>query len=277
MISVPVRLQQRLIGAINLFFHAAVSLNSDEIEMLDTLASHLASAWESWRVAALEREAVVAEERSLIARELHDSIAQSLSFLKIQVQLLRAGVQKNQLTQVQTALDELDAGLRESVSDVRELLLYFRTRTNSLNIEQALQETLRKFEHQTHLPTHFQVHGKGLPLPPDVQVQVLHIIQEALSNVRKHAQATQVHLDVFKGESWRFQVRDDGVGFDADDTPGEMHVGLRIMRERALCIGAQVTITAQQPKGATVTLNLSPYPVATPEAPLAKERQDLPT
>jgi two-component system, NarL family, nitrate/nitrite sensor histidine kinase NarX len=134
-VSVPVRLQQRLIGEIDLFFRGDIALNADETELLDALASHLASALEGLRAAALEREAAVGEERALIARELHDSIAQSLAFLKIQVQLLRSAVQKSQAEQVQGTLDELDVGLRESINDVRELLVHFRTRTNTDDIQ----------------------------------------------------------------------------------------------------------------------------------------------
>lgn len=264
LVSVPIRLQQRLIGEIDLFFRSTVTLRSDEVELLDALASHLASALEGLRAAALEREAAVGEERALLARELHDSIAQSLAFLKIQVQLLRSASQKEKPEQVQTALDELDTGLRESINDVRELLVHFRTRTNTDDIEQALQETLQKFKHQTGLPTLLQVRGEGLPLPADVQVQVLHVVQEALSNVRKHAGATHVSLDVVKGEQWRFAVRDNGIGFVARANHGESHVGMKIMRERAARIGAEVHIDSEVGTGTVVTLTLPAHPVSSP-------------
>ena len=260
-VSVPIRLQQRLLGEFNLFFRSAVVLSADETELLDALASHLASALESLRAAALAREAAVAEERALLARELHDSIAQSLVFLKIQLQLLRIASQKGQTLQMNQALDELDTGLRESIGDVRELLVHFRTRTNTDDIEQALQETLQKFQHQTGLPANLNVHGDGLPLPPDVQVQVLHVLQEALSNVRKHAGATKVDLEVVKGAHWRFMVRDDGVGFDASLGHGQSHVGMKIMRERAGGIGAQVEIISRPGQGTTATLTLPTHPV----------------
>ncbi len=259
-VSVPVRLQQRLIGEIDLFFRAPPQLSADEVELLDALASHLASALEGLRAAALEREAAVGEERALLARELHDSIAQSLAFLKIQVQLLRNASQKAQADQVQLALDELDAGLRESIGDVRELLVHFRTRTNTDDIENALQETLQKFKQQTGLPTLLEIKGTGLPLPADVQVQVLHVVQEALSNVRKHAQATHVNLEVIKGPEWCFVVRDNGHGFAMDEVHGESHVGMKIMHERALRIGATVAFSSQLDHGSTVTLTLPAHP-----------------
>ncbi|MDO9149484.1 MAG: type IV pili methyl-accepting chemotaxis transducer N-terminal domain-containing protein [Hydrogenophaga sp.] len=264
LVSVPVRLQQRLIGEIDLFFRSDVQINADETELLDALASHLASALEGLRAAALEREAAVGEERALLARELHDSIAQSLAFLKIQAGLLRSAVQKQQPEKVNTTLDELDAGLKESINDVRELLVHFRTRTNTDDIEAALQETLQKFQHQTGLPTRLQLEGEGLPLPPDVQVQVLHVLQESLSNVRKHAGASHVSLDVHKGARWRFVVRDNGSGFDTGQQRSENHVGMKIMRERAERIGASVELVSSPGQGTTMTLTLPPYPVSAP-------------
>jgi len=261
LVSVPVRLQQRLIGEIDLFFRSEVQLNADETELLDALASHLASALEGLRAAALEREAAVSEERALLARELHDSIAQSLAFLKIQTGLLRSAVHRQQPENVDSTLDELDAGLKESINDVRELLVHFRTRTNTGDIESALQETLQKFQHQTGLPTRLQIEGEGLPLPADVQVQVLHVVQEALSNVRKHAGASHVSLDVHKGLQWRLVVRDNGQGFDTTLQHRETHVGTKIMRERAERIGASVQIQSVPGQGSSVTLTLPTNPV----------------
>lgn len=261
LISVPIRLQQRVIGEIDLFFRSAATLRPEEVELLDALASHLASALEGLRAAALDREAAVGEERALLARELHDSIAQSLAFLKIQVQLMRSATQKGHAEQVNTALNELDDGLKESINDVRELLVHFRTRTNTEDIEAALHETLQKFRHQTGLVARLQTEGDGLPLPSDVQVQVLHVVQEALSNVRKHAGAKAVTLRVHKGLRWRFSIHDDGVGFDAETPKGENHVGIKIMSERAARIGAVVEVESESGAGSVVTLTLPQHPV----------------
>jgi two-component system nitrate/nitrite sensor histidine kinase NarX len=271
-VSVPIRLQQRLLGEVDLFYRSEVALSADETALLDALASHLASALEGLRAEALEREAVMGDERALLARELHDSIAQSLAFLKIQVQLLRTAVQREQPDKVRNILDELDTGVRESIGDVRELLVHFRTRTNTEDVEQALQETLQKFEHQTGLPTRLEVHGQGLPLPADVQVQVLHVVQEALSNARKHAGASRVVLEVIKGPGWCLRVRDNGIGFDPAQDCGESHVGLKIMQERAARINATVAVDSAPGRGTTVSLTLPAHPVArgTPEAATAE-------
>jgi two-component system nitrate/nitrite sensor histidine kinase NarX len=100
------------------------------------------------------------------------------------------------------------------------------------------------------------VDGEGLAPPPDVQVQVLHVVQEALSNVRKHADARHVTVVVEAGPSWSVTVQDDGSGFDAGAGTGEMHVGLRIMRERAARIGASVDVQSTPGEGTRVRLAL---------------------
>ena len=255
-IGVPVRLQERTVGEFSLFYRNATTLAEDDRALLEALASHLAGAIEGLRAGALEREAAVADERSLLARELHDSIAQSLAFLKIQAGLLRTALKRQDAAQVELTLGELDAGVHESLSEVRELLVHFRTRTNSEDIAPALQTTLQKFEHQTGLATHLSIEGDGLPLAADVQVQVLHVVQEALSNVRKHAQARAVWLQVQQQPRWRVEVRDDGRGFAQGQVAlDETHVGLRIMRERAERIGAMVEVVSSG-SGTCVVLTL---------------------
>jgi two-component system, NarL family, nitrate/nitrite sensor histidine kinase NarX len=256
-IGVPLRLHDRMVGEIDLFYRHEVTLGDDERALLEALASHLAGAIEALRAEALHREAAVAEERGLLARELHDSIAQSLAFLKIQAGLLRQALARQDAAQVERTLGELDAGVHESLADVRELLLHFRTRTNAEDIVPALRSTLHKFELQTGLTTHLTVDGDGLPLDPDVQVQVLHVVQEALSNVRKHAGARAVWVEVQQAPHWRVEVRDDGRGLpDEAEAADETHVGLRIMRERAQRIGADVALHSVPGAGTSVVLSL---------------------
>lgn len=263
LVNIPVRLHERLMGEVDLFFHARTEPSAAERSLLEALASHLAGAMENLRLNALDMEAAVSQERHLLARELHDSIAQSLAFLKIQVQLMRDALAAGDAQEMAKVLEEIDAGVRESYGDVRELLMHFRTRTNTEDIETALTTTLHKFELQSGLKAHLQMQGQGLPLAPDLQIQVLHIVQEALSNVRKHARASQVWLDVQQQPEWRFEVRDDGSGFDTrDDSIDESHVGLRIMRERAERIGARVELISTPGSGTSMVLTLPAQLVA---------------
>jgi two-component system, NarL family, nitrate/nitrite sensor histidine kinase NarX len=266
-VSIPISQHDRLMGEVALFFHNRFSLSAAERSLLEALTAHLAGAMENLRLHALEKEAAVSQERTFLARELHDSIAQSLAFLKIQVHLLRDALAGDDARQVQQALGEIDTGVRECYGDVRELLVHFRTRANAEDIEPALLTTLRKFEHQSGLKTAMRMQGQGMPLAPVLQVQVLHIVQEALSNVRKHARATQVWLDVQQQPQWRFEVRDDGGGFSPEDgPPDETHVGLRIMAERAECIGASLDVLSKPGRGTSVALTLPPAARMPPDA-----------
>jgi two-component system nitrate/nitrite sensor histidine kinase NarX len=144
-VAVPIRTHEHLIGELDLFYFAEASLGEADRAMLETITSHLASGMENMRLAALEREAAVAEERAFIAGELHDSIAQSLAFLNIQAQLMRKAMAEGNAKGMADAMAEIELGLQESHGDVRELLLHFRTRTNAGDIEYAMNTTLRKF------------------------------------------------------------------------------------------------------------------------------------
>ena len=263
MVTIPVEMQQKLLGEVDLFFRSPVEFTDELRELLEAMTRHLASAMEGLRATALEREAAVAEERGLLARELHDSIAQSLAFLKIQTQLLRDAVARGDEAKRDRSIGELDVGVRECYADVRELLVHFRTRTSEEDIESALRATLSKFEHQTGIPTTLGMVGHGLPLASDVQIQVLHMVQEALSNVRKHAKATRVDLLVHRHPRWRFEVLDDGCGFDVGSAPPDStHVGLGIMRERAQRIGAVVQVESVSGRGTRVSIELPSTAVA---------------
>lgn len=256
LLSVPVMLHQRVFGEVDLLYREPRDVSDEERSLYAALARHLAGGIESLRAAALDKEAAVAQERTLLAQELHDSIAQSLAFLKIHVGLLKTALRDHDEAALARSVAELEAGVKESYGDVRELLVHFRTRASDEDITSALRSTLSKFEHQAGVPAQLKIEGHGVPLPADVQIQVLHIVQEALSNVRKHAGARHVTVSVQQTPRWRFEVRDDGRGFDPDALRAETHVGLRIVRERAARIGADVELHAAPGQGCTLVLTL---------------------
>ncbi|SBT07396.1 Signal transduction histidine kinase, nitrate/nitrite-specific, NarQ (fragment) [Candidatus Propionivibrio aalborgensis] len=180
---------------------------------------------------------------------------------------MRDAVGSGDSAEIQGVLDEISTGVNESYGDVRELLMHFRTRTNAEDIEPALITTLRKFELQSGIKALLTLQGHGMPLAPDMQIQVLHILKEALSNVRKHAKASQVGLNVQQRPVWRFEVRDDGIGFNVnDDQLDESHVGLRIMNERAQILGADLEVRSTPGHGSSIILTLPPASARSSEA-----------
>ena len=265
--AVPVAAQRQVLGVFNLFYRDAHEASSAERHMLESLGQHLGVAIESLRLASRDRELAIAEERNLLAQELHDSIAQALAFLNLQTQMLRKALAVPDPAETTRILDEIQAGVQESYADVRELLVHFRTRVAEGDVEHGIRTLLARLEHQTGMRTEFRATGAAMPLAPDDQLQVMHILQEAVSNVRKHAHATRVEVELARGPDYAFRVRDDGRGFDpgAARDDAAAHVGLRIMQERAARIGGTVTVASRPGHGTEVVLHV-PFARAAPDA-----------
>jgi two-component system nitrate/nitrite sensor histidine kinase NarX len=261
----PIAAQHRVLGVFNLFFKTARELSSDERHMLESLGQHLGVAIENLRLVSQQREVAISVERGLLAQELHDSIAQSLAFLNLQVQMLRKALAAADAAEAARVADEIQAGVRESYADVRELLVHFRTRTGDGDVEHGVRTLASRFERQTGVPVTVRAKGQTIALAPDAQLNIMHILQEALSNVRKHAEASAVEVEIDRGRGHRFVVRDNGRGFDprAKLADAAEHVGLRIMQERAQRIGATVDVRSQPGAGTEIVVSL---PLAQKEA-----------
>jgi nitrate/nitrite-specific signal transduction histidine kinase len=210
-------------------------------------------------LATLDKVMAVSEERNLLAQELHDSIAQSLAYLNIQVQILQDDLQKSRTKDALKGLAQIREGVQESYDDVRELLVHFRTRIGSTDLQTAIQTALDKFEGQTGIQTTFKFNGHAPTLQSEHVLQVMRIVQESLSNARKHAKASCVDVELNCGERCVIDIRDNGVGFDVSQDAGDAHIGLRIMIERAYRIGAQLSFESVDAKGTHIRLILPEY------------------
>lgn len=256
MAAIPIMSKSQIFGIYNLFFRGQRRLTASEIQLLDAVGQQLGVAIENRRLALREKEMAVSEERNLLAQELHDSIAQSLAFLNIQAQMLQASLRTGETETAEKELARMREGIQESYDNVRELLVHFRIRVGSADLEGAIRSALDRFEGQTGIRTSLVVSGDA-PLPESMSViQVLHIVQEALSNVRKHAGAGTVAIEIDRGEELSITVRDDGRGFDPEalDDEGGTHVGIAIMRERAHRIGARLELASAPGRGTHVIL-----------------------
>jgi len=256
MVAVPIRSKQRVMGMLNLFFETPRILPSSEIRLLESVGQHLGVAIENQRLVAREKEMAVSEERNLLAQELHDSIAQSLAFLNIQIQLLRNDLQQGQISTALQGVEQIREGVQESYDDVRELLVHFRTRVGNADLETAVRSALEKFEGQTGISAGFSHRGTVPDLPPEHVLQAMHIVQESLSNVRKHAKASRVDVALVCEGECTLDISDNGNGFDSAHDAGDTHVGLSIMRERAHRIGAGLALESKPGQGTRVRLVL---------------------
>jgi two-component system nitrate/nitrite sensor histidine kinase NarX len=246
------------LGFFNLHFRTVKAFSKREHALLETLGQLLAIAIETLRMAAREREMAISEERNLLAQGLHDSIAQGLNYLNLQVQMLDSSVRDGRLDQVAEIVPALRTGVQESYEDVRELLLNFRSRLAEDDLVTALQGTADKFSRQTGVAVELKADLDGAPFPREQQLQLLFIVQEALSNIRKHALASRVEIALEDSEDFHLTIRDNGVGFDPLMLleQGESHVGVHIMRERAQRINATFAVNSAPGAGTTVLLQL---------------------
>jgi two-component system nitrate/nitrite sensor histidine kinase NarX len=246
------------LGFFNLHFREAKSFSKTERALLETLGQLLGVAIENLRLAGREREMAISEERNLVAQGLHDSIAQGLNFLNLQVQMLDSSVQDGRFDEVHGIVPALRAGVQESYEDVRELLLNFRSRLMKDDLVGSLQTTVDKFGSQTGIAAELVADLDGAPFPREQQLQILFIVQEALSNIRKHAMASRVEIRLQDRQDFRLTIRDNGVGFEQATLLGksERHVGLAIMRERAQRIDGSFEVSSVPGEGTVVTLQL---------------------
>ncbi|NMM38235.1 MAG: HAMP domain-containing protein [Glaciimonas sp.] len=246
------------LGFFNMHFRKVKTFSQHETDLLATLGQLLGVAIENLRLATREREMAISEERNMVAQGLHDSIAQGLTFLNIQVQLLEDSLQQGNTEEVAEIVPALQAGVKESYEDVRELLLNFRSRLAEGDLVRSLQTTVDKFRRQTGIAADFVADVDGAPFPREQQLQILFIVQEALSNIRKHAVASHVEVSLSDQKDFALTIRDNGIGFDAETLrqKGESHVGINIMRERAQRIRAAFNIASVPGVGTTVVLHV---------------------
>ena len=258
----PVMFYTHELGLFNLYFRSEQAMNPATQRVIEALCSQLGVAIENQRLIARDRQFAVVEERNLMAQGLHDSIAQTLSFLNMQVQMLEDALNNQQDEQAQENLAFIKNGVQESYEDVRELLLNFRTRLNKQDFVEAAHSVLQRFEQQARITTRLNIQGGECWLSPQQQLQVIFILQEALSNVRKHAQAQNVRVDIHHQANaagdFVMSIEDDGIGFEADTVESKRtrHVGTAIMHERAQLVNASVQIHSHLGRGTRVELIL---------------------
>ena len=250
------------IGFFVIYFRAFVKLPTQTYRLYENFGTHLGVAIDNVRLIERDQQYAVIQERTLMAQGLHDSIAQSLSFLNLQVQLLETGLHNKDESLVADTVALIKTGVMECYEDVRELLLNFRERLHKESFSEGIATVIDRFEAQTKLKVRLVMSGSGAELTDKQKLQVIFIMQEALANVRKHSRATLVQVVIRNFEDFELIVSDNGIGIDEKilKARSKRHVGLNIMRERASRIGARVAIEtvdpALYPSGTTVRLTI---------------------
>ncbi|WP_152225487.1 histidine kinase [Pseudomonas sp. SCB32] len=203
-------------------------------------------------------------ERSTIARELHDSLAQSLSYLKIQVSRLATLLKRDvPAEKIDETLDELREGLNSAYRQLRELLTTFRLSLEQSSLEAALVKTVEEFGERGDLTIDLDNRLAHIPLNPNEEIHILQIVREALSNVVRHARASHAKVSLAEDADDQvcITVDDDGVGFDPAQSRNG-HYGLSIMRERSQTLEANFSIAPREPQGTRVSVRFTHKPLS---------------
>jgi len=246
-----------------LFFVAAFSNITQQAEAArrrsETLLAQLQQANRQLQDYAGQAEKLaIANERNRLAGDLHDSVAQTLYGLTLQSETALRKLSAGDLAAVQSDLDEIQHSAQETLQEAR--LLIYELRPPVLEEEglaAALQARLVAVEARSRLQVHADLQDVGR-LSPNVETTLYRIVQEALNNVMKHAQAHQVLVSLHgEGDSVVVTVRDDGVGFDKAHLPLSGGLGLDGMSERAIQIGADLRIDSEPGQGTAVTVEWS--------------------
>ena len=260
LVSFKLSMNEVTLGSLNLFFKEKGDYIAEDSPIIENAVRQFGLVLDSLRVEQLEIQMFVLEERNFMAQGLHDSIAQSLSFLNMQTQLLSKAIANNQTTIRDQSLSFIKEGIQESYDNVRELLLNFRVSLNPGNFADSIQNVINRFKRQTNIAIEFEYIDQGRELSPEKQLQVIFILQEALSNIRKHAEASlvSIHIEQYQ-DRFTLKVTDNGKGFNEDiltDKKDAGHIGTLIMKERAAKANGSVTIQSQINQGTSLLLEI---------------------
>ena len=253
--SVPIRDQQQQFGVLVLDLPSGVELEGWQKRLLDTVASHIALSIVRARQVSQNRLLSLMEERSVIARELHDSLAQSLSYLKIQVSLLEKSLADHGDDRVRNTTAKLRDGLNSAYRELRELLTTFRLRMTEEGLIRALEDTVREFSERGNIDISLQNNMGNFIFSPNEEIHMVQIVREALSNIVRHSQAkhARVELNSSMDGEVEIMIEDDGIGMP-DVNQLEHHYGMAIMRERTQGLGGSLHVGSSELGGTAVKL-----------------------
>jgi two-component system nitrate/nitrite sensor histidine kinase NarX len=261
LISIPILDQEKQVGVLLMEIHKESHLEEWQKQLLEAVAQHIAMALNITQRFTESRRLTLHEERSVIARELHDSLAQSLSYLKIQATRLDVALAKSSNGEVMSPIiGEMREGISSAYRQLRELLTTFRLKMDGRGLASAMENTVREFTERSDITITLNNQLNGCQLNAHEEIHVLQVVREVLSNAASHSKAKSIDVDLqydVNGNQAMVSVEDDGVGMP--DQPEKVnHYGLAIINERAEMLGGRIEMLRRPAGGTRVELTFSP-------------------
>jgi PAS domain S-box-containing protein len=261
LMAVPLIVKGEAYGGLVVYYVESRQFSEEETALAMALGAQAALAIENARLRAHLQETAAAAERDRLARDLHDSVTQTLFSVNLIAGVLPRLWERNP-AEARPRLEELRRLARGALAEMRTLLLELRPAALlEMPLADLLQQLAEATAGRSQLPVAVRAEGQG-KLPPDVQIALYRIAQETLNNAAKHSAATQCTVTMrWDANSASLAIADNGRGFDP--RVSETHLGLRIMRERAQTIGAALRVTSERGQGTAVELAWSAGAVTT--------------
>lgn len=253
-IAVPMQHKGKVLGIYNLFMEADRAIPEEVSLLFRSISEHLGMALENARLTRENLRVTLMNERQMLANEMHDSLAQTMAYMKMRLALLHESVEDGDCERSLGYLNEVNEALESAYSSLRELLTQFRNRMDPRGLMPALQDLAAQFRDRTGIGLDLANQVPDLNLTPDQEVQVFHIVQEALANIYKHAAAQQVVVSIeMKDERYHVAIEDNGIGLSITEA-APMRFGLSIMRERAQRLGGDIQYQGRPGQGTRIEL-----------------------
>lgn len=259
-LAVPLQRGEEFLGVVEVMSRKPRRFVSGDAQLLMRLANQVVVSVENAQLHRKFRYLAILEERNRLARELHDHLAQALGYLNVKASISGDQMKQAQMDQARESLQEMKRVIKAIYTDVREAIFNLRTSISSeMEFLPTLREYLNEYQSCYGLKGQLVVGSEDLEdISAETGSQVLYIVQEALTNVRKHAEASTVLIHIQQEEEkMRISIQDDGRGFDPDETkgPGQSY-GLQIMRERAESVGGALEIHTQSGRGTHIDIRV---------------------
>ena len=259
---IPVTFTDKLFGLLMTLSPQLNGIKPEERYIADSVGAFTGSVLENSRLYDEVQLLAAQAERHRISQELHDNLAQFLAYINIKIHVIEKVMESGQSSDALQQLLELSTAVQQESVDVRKRIVDLRSQAT---LEQPLQtflhDHIKNYESQWggKVRLQWQVKIQELGLTPFQEFQLSRIVMEALSNVRKHSQATELKVRFsHHADNLELEISDNGVGFNPA-APGKTDrpsLGLKIMRERASAIAANLEVSSGEGKGTTVRLRM---------------------
>jgi two-component system, NarL family, nitrate/nitrite sensor histidine kinase NarX len=248
-------------GVLSVHISESLPLDEWQHQLFESVAEQLAVSLSMRRQSEQSRRIALMDERAVIARELHDSLAQALSYLKIQVtRLQRLQKKENVQEKIEEVVNELKGGLSSAYRELRELLTTFRLKLDNQTLKEAFEHTIEQLRSRSDDFTfylNYQV--SHIPFSPQEEIHLLQIAREATQNAFYHSHGDEISINITVDQSSliTLSVTDNGAGLSSDPTKLN-HYGLAIMQERSRNLGGELTVRNVEPNGVQVLFTFTP-------------------